>query len=104
MLQAGEKCLFSDLVTKHEKDPAAFVVSIAVKFTGIVKIVADDRLRVEAWIVHPIARVVPHFVFDLIFREVVLDPPALHESCKALVEPDVAPVFASDEVAEPLMA
>ncbi len=65
---------------------------------------AHDRLVPKIRALKPLARAVPAFVIGLILAEVRFRPHRFQEGGKAFVEPDVAPVFAGNEIAEPLVA
>src|SRR6266849_9302334 len=103
MLEAAVKSVFAYLVTKHVKDPASFAVGVAVELAGIVEIVANDRLVPETAAFEPFARAIPAFVIGLILAEVRFVPYHFQKRCEAFVEPDVAPILAGDEIAEPLV-
>ena len=104
MFQAAVKSVFAELVAKHVENPPALAVSVAVEFAGIVEIVANDRLVPEVAACEPLAGVVPALVIGLVLAEMRLGPNGLQESGEALIQPDVAPIFAGDEIAEPLVA
>ncbi len=65
---------------------------------------AHNRLVPETGAFEPLVRAVPAFVIGLIFAEVRFRPHCFQERGKSFIEPDVAPVFAGDEIAEPLVA
>ena len=88
--------IFAELMAEHVKNPAAFGVSVAVKFAGIVEVVADDGFAVEIGFVEPLVGVLPTFVVGLVLAEVRFRPHVFHEGGEAFVEPDVSPVFAGD--------
>ncbi len=96
LLDAAVKSVFTDLVTKHVEDPAAFSVSVAVELTGIVEIVAHDRLVPEIAAFEPFARVVPALVIGLVLAEVRFAPYHFQKRCEAFVEPDDQVVFAGE--------
>src|SRR5919108_1832540 len=91
-------------MAKHVQSPAAFPVGVAIEFAGIVEVVADDGLVKEIGVAKPAASTFPAFVVGLVLSVMRLGPHKFHKGGKALVEPDVAPVFASDQVSEPLVA
>ena len=104
VLETAIKGVFTKLVAKHGKNPAALGVSITIKLAGIVEVVADDRLVEKIALAEPLARAFPAFIVGLILAVMSLRPHILHKRREALVEPDVAPIFAGDEVPEPLVA
>ena len=104
VLETAIKGVFTKLVAKHGKNPAALGVSITIKLAGIVEVVADDRLVEKIALAEPLARAFPAFIIGLILAVMSLRPHILHKRREALVEPDVAPIFAGDEVPEPLVA
>src|SRR5438093_1117568 len=104
MLQRTVKSVFTELMAEHVQNPSALAVRIAVEFAGIVEVVAHDRLVPEIAASEPLAGVVPALVIGLILAEVRFGPQGFHESGKTFVEPDVSPIFAGDEIAEPLVA
>src|SRR5438445_12162856 len=91
-------------MAKHVENPPAFAVSVAIEFAGIIEVVANDRLVPEVPACEPLAGVVPALVIGLVLAEMRLGPNGLQERGEALIEPDVAPIFAGDEIAEPLVA
>src|SRR2546429_1283835 len=104
MFQAAVKSVFAELVAKHIENPPALAISVAVEFTGIIEIVANDWLVPEVAAREPLACVIPALVIDLVLAEVRFRPYRLHERGEAFVEPNVAPIFAGDEISEPLVA
>src|SRR5204862_2339081 len=68
------------------------------------EIVATDRLVPEVAACEPLAGVVPALVIGLVLAEMRLGPNGLQESGEALIQPNVAPIFAGDEIAVPLVA
>src|SRR5260370_14025137 len=103
VLQGTVESVFTELVAKHVEDPSSFAVSVAVEFARIVEVVAHDRFVPEIAACEPLAGIVPTLVIGLVFAEVRFGPYRLHESGKTFVKPDIAPIFAGDEIAEPLV-
>ena len=64
---------------------------------------AHDGLAPKIRAIEPSARTFPALVISLIPSVVRFAPDGLHEGGEALVEPDVAPVLAGDQIAEPLV-
>ncbi len=104
VLDAAVKGVFAELVAQHIQHPAAFAVSVAVELAGIVEVVTHDRLVPQVVASEPFPRVVPAFVIGLILAKVHFGPYSFQKCGEPLVEPDVAPILAGDQVAEPLVA
>ncbi len=103
MVQSAIKGLFANLLAKHVQNEAAFAVGVVVKLARVVEIVAHNRLAVQIRLAHPLLHRLPAFVVGLLFGIVRLGPDHLEKRRETLVEPDVSPIVAGDEVAEPLM-
>src|ERR1700692_2683141 len=70
VLEAVVESVFAELVAKHVENQAALGVSVAVKFAGIVEVVADRGLAVEIGFFEPLVSALPPFIVGLIFAEV----------------------------------
>src|SRR2546421_2283949 len=103
MLDAAVKNVFANLVAKHVEDPGCLIVSVAVELAGIIEVVAHDRFFPEIAAFEPLARITPALVIRLILAEVRFGPYRFQERGEAFVEPDIAPILAGDEIAEPLV-
>ena len=62
-----------------------------------------DRFVPHVVASEPLPRVVPAFVIGLILAEVGFGPHSFQKCCEPLVEPDVPPILAGDQIAEPLV-
>src|SRR5260370_13673658 len=104
MFHAWITSVYTYLVAEQLEHPSTLAIRVAVKLSGIVEIVALDWLVPEVAALEPLAGARPTLVIGLILAIVRLGPDGLQKCGEALVEPDVAPILASDEIAEPLVA
>src|SRR6266852_4783013 len=102
-MQSAIESVFANLVAKHVQNQAAFAVGVAVEFAGVVKVVAYDGLGVESARPQPLLHAGPSLVIRLILRIARFAPRHFKKSGEALVQPDIPPVLAGHQVAEPLM-
>src|SRR5260370_7869022 len=91
-------------MAEHVKLPSTLDVGIAVEFAGVMEVVTHDGLGIEIRLLEPCARITPSLVLALVLREMRFDPHVFHEGRETFIKPDVAPVFARDQVTEPLVA
>src|SRR5260370_36020841 len=101
--QAAIESILANLVAEHVQHQSALSVSVVVKLAGVVKIVPHDRLAVQVGLAEPLLDRAPSLVVSLLFGIVRFGPHHLEERCEALIQPDVSPVVAGNQVAEPLM-
>src|SRR5580765_4639196 len=102
MLHAAIKRVVAKLMAQHIEDPSAFAIGIFVKFTGIFEIVPDNWLVPERIAPKPLARGLPAFVVGLILAKTRFAPDSFQKRGESFIKPDVSPVFAGDQIAEPL--
>src|SRR5712672_111716 len=103
MAQSAIKSILANLLAKHVQHQAALAVSVVVKFAGVVKIVPHDWLGVETGLREPFVDRGPSIIVGLIFRILRFGPHHLEERRETLVQPDISPIVAGDQVAKPLM-
>ena len=104
VVQRVEEIGVAQLLAQHFQHPAAFGVDVAGVLDGIVEIAIDDRHGIHALLAEPLVLVAPEFVGGIIRAVVLLDPVVLEESGEAFVEPEIGPILARDQIAEPLMS
>src|SRR5580693_2214433 len=103
VMQAAEKIVVAQFGAQHFQHPAAFVINVAGVFDAIGEIARDDRDGIEALLPEPAGLIAPEFVSGFVGAVTLLGPIMFEISGEAFVEPNVGPVFARDQVAEPLV-
>src|SRR5260370_12331371 len=101
--QAAIKSIFANLLAKHVQHQATLAVSVVVKFAGVVEIVPHDWLAVQSGLGEPFVDCGPSIKVSLILGIMRFSPYHFEECREALVQPDISPVVAGDQVAKPLM-
>ncbi len=104
MFQSAVKRIVAELVSQHVQHQPAFSVGISIKLARIIKVMPHNWLGPQIWLPEPLAHAGPTLIFRLVLRKIVLRPQSLHERRKAFVQPDISPVLASHQIAEPLVA
>ena len=99
-----EKSVVAQLLAEHLQHQAGFAVNISGVVHGIVEIMRDDGHAEQAPLAHPGRLRAPAGVGGVVRAVLVLFPKRGHEGGESFVEPEIRPILAGDQIAEPLVA
>ncbi len=104
VLQGVKEGVVAQLLTEHFEHEACFAVDISRVLKRVAEIVRDDGHIKQAPLPEPSGLCTPARVGGIVGAILVLFPQCGHEGGEPFVEPQVRPILAGDQIAEPLMA